>query len=501
MSRKIICILIFVSAAFSSVIAQKSQVLYYMNLPQNHLLNPALRPSNSVYVGIPALTGISVSVNNNFINFSDIIFPGGGDSLITFLHPDYNVDNFLAKIKEQNFISPAFSIQTLGIGFSAGKDLYFSIDVIDRFNGNFVVPGDLVRLLLKGNEEFVGKKINLSSFDADFQYFREYGLGFSKNITKSLRIGMKAKFLTGMMAASLENNSLGLTVNEDYTHTLNADLAAHLTYPFKVRYDSNNRPDSLWVDDEYFFNGSYLMNTKNMGFGIDIGATYSLGKIFEISAAVTDIGFIKWNDGVNNIRAESQFKFSGFNISDVISGDMTFDDLLNNMKDSLLNSFVFANNTSAFKTYLPMSFMLGGKVNISKSFSVGLLSQSIMDGNHFRQTATMSANLNLGNALSTSLSYTAANGRYDNLGAGLAFRLGFFQIYLVADRIPLMWDKYTFEVDDNNGSLNNSNPAARQSSFPAPDNWNTITWRLGFNLVMGNRVRTKDDKPMLMEQN
>ena len=84
--------------------AQNSQVLYYMNLPQNHLVNPALRPSNSVYIGLPGLSGINLNVNNNFVNFSDVFLKGQPkDSIITFLHPDYDVDKFLAKIKDKNF--------------------------------------------------------------------------------------------------------------------------------------------------------------------------------------------------------------------------------------------------------------------------------------------------------------------------------------------------------------------------------------------------------------
>ena len=46
---------VLLTAVFTLIItgaaAQNSQVLYFMNLPQNHLLNPALRPTNSVIRG------------------------------------------------------------------------------------------------------------------------------------------------------------------------------------------------------------------------------------------------------------------------------------------------------------------------------------------------------------------------------------------------------------------------------------------------------------------
>ena len=77
--------------------AQNSQVLYFMNLPQNHLLNPALRPTNSVYVGLPALTGININVRNNFLNFSDVLSEGMkiDESTIPFLNEDFDADRFM----------------------------------------------------------------------------------------------------------------------------------------------------------------------------------------------------------------------------------------------------------------------------------------------------------------------------------------------------------------------------------------------------------------------
>ena len=86
--------------------------------------------------------------------------------------------------------------------------------------GNVVIPGDIFKLALKGNEEFVGSKIDLSSLRGDMKYYREIGLGFSKDFTNKLRIGIKGKLLFGIAGASIDNRSLGITVNNDYSHIL-----------------------------------------------------------------------------------------------------------------------------------------------------------------------------------------------------------------------------------------------------------------------------------------
>jgi hypothetical protein len=111
-------LIIILTFILADVSAQNSQVMYFMNLPQNHLLNPALRPSNSVYIGLPVISGIDLNINNNFVNFSDVFMKGQPkDSIISILNPNYNVDKFLAKINDKNSIEPEVKIQLLGVGF------------------------------------------------------------------------------------------------------------------------------------------------------------------------------------------------------------------------------------------------------------------------------------------------------------------------------------------------------------------------------------------------
>jgi hypothetical protein len=488
MTGKLKYILILILAhIIADASAQNSQVLYYMNLPQNHLLNPALRPSNSVYIGLPVLTGVNLNINNNFVNFSDVIMKGQPrDSIISFLHPDYNVDNFLAKIKDKNFIETEAMVQLFGLGFSVGNDTYVFFDVNDRVQSNVVLPGDLFKLALKGNESFAGSKIDLSSLRGDMKYYREFGVGFSRNFTDRLRIGVKGKLLFGIANASIDNKSLGITVNEDYSHTLDANLAVNLSGPVIVYTDSKNNIDSIAFDDKRFNTSSdwigFFSGKKNVGLGLDIGATYDITERIVVSAAITDLGFIRWKKDVTNLRANNQFEFSGLNMVDVINGSKTIDDVGKDMLDSLKDAFVVSKTKSPYTTYLPFGISLGGSYNITKQFSVGLLSYSRIIGKQLREALTLSANVNLGNAFSTTLSYTAENHQYDNLGAGLAFRPGIVQFYLITDRIPVTWNK----IKDG------------KSTIPLPASWNTFNLRFGMNLVFGNRVKEKKDKPMIL---
>ena len=489
MIKKSLYLLVLLAIIMQEAASQNSQTLYFMNLPQNHLLNPALKPSNSFYLSVPALTGININVNNNFVNFSDVIMPNQkGDSLISFLHPDYNPDNFLKKLKTSNFIAPEINIQLLGLGFKAGKDMYISLDITERVEGNFALPKDLFVLALKGNNDFVGKTINLTGLDARLRYYHEFGMGVSKNITSKLRIGIRGKLLFGVANMSLNNKSLGLTVNNDYSYDFNADVSANISAPVKV-YSTGNKIDSVVFDDKRLKEPSFYFNTKNMGLGVDIGAVYQLTDKICFSASITDLGYIKWKSDVTNLQANSTFKFSGFNITDVANGTKTIDQLATEMVDSLKNSFKISNTSTGFNTYLPTKVYLGASYNLTKSISLGILSCSLFSGKQIREALTLSANINLGSAISTTVSYTAENSRYNNLGAGLAFRLGIFQIYLMTDKIPVTWNKVITKKGSGAG--------AQSGSIMLPTDWNTANFRFGVNIVMGNHLKKKNDKPML----
>jgi hypothetical protein len=483
--RKYILIIIL-TLILADVSAQNSQVMYFMNLPQNHLLNPALRPSNSVYIGLPVVSGINLNINNSFVNFSDVFMKGQPkDSIISILNPNYDVNKFLAKIKDKNFIEPEIKIQLLGVGFSVGKDGYVFLDINERIDGNVVLPKDLFTLALKGNEGFAGSKINLSSLRGDLKYYREVGLGFSRNFTDKLRIGIKGKLLFGIADASIDNKSLAITVNDDYSHTFDANLAVNLSGPVNVYMDSKHNIDSVKFDDNRFKTSSGITNffsgKKNMGLGLDIGATYDITERLVVSASITDLGYIRWNKDITNLQANNQFKFSGLNMLDFFNGTKTIDDLGKDYLDSLKNAFQVSKSAKAYTTYLPFGISVGGSYNVTKQFSVGLLSYSRIIEKQIREALTLSANINLGNALSASLSYTAENYQYNNLGAGLAFRAGIAQFYLVTDRIPIMWNRIT---DD-------------KTNIIIPANWNTFNLRLGMNLVFGNKPKEKNDKPMI----
>ncbi len=482
MQRKtIILLLLLTAAALINVKAQTSHVLYYMNLPQRTTLNPALKPSGRVYVGLPGISDISVRVDNNFLSLSDMFNSGViSDSTFTILNPGEDLNRFLAGLGNNNSIEPQAVVQLFGLAFTVKNDLRISFDIKARADANFVLPGDLIRLGIEGNESFIGRNIDLSSLRADAKYYHEIGLGASKNITEKLRIGARVMMLSGVVSGHLTNNGMTLTVNDDFTHTVDADVSLNVSAPVTFTRDATDGViDNVRFDEDRFAEGNdyiaYALGFANPGFGIEVGAEYRFNDMFAVSAALTDVGFIKWKRDRSEIYFNKTFEFSGLTLQDVYDESLDFGDLMNWATDSLQTAIDLNESPGSHTTYLPSSFTAGFSFTPVKFFTAGLLSQTRFKGKQVHEALTLSGNLNLGNALSTTIAYTIANRRYDNLGFGLALRGGFFQMFALIDNIPLRWNEVVSGTE----------------SYRLPENWSTVHARMGVNFVFGNREKEK----------
>lgn len=486
MAKRISLILLLVAAFMSSrVTAQTSQVLYYMNLPQRNTLNPALQSSGRTFVGIPAISDIYVRFDNNFLNLTDVYRDGViSDSTVTFLEPCEELDRFLAELQAKNSFEPQAGLMLLGVGFTVGNDLKITFDITDRVDGNFVLPEDLVRLGIRGNEDYIGRSIDLTAMRSDVRYYHETGIGASKNITGKLRIGGRIMFLSGVAAGYFDNNSMSIKVNDDYTQTVNADVALRVSGPVSFYKDANGIVDSVAVHEDVFEDAgsimSYLAGTGNPGLGIELGAEYKFNEMFTVSGALTDLGFIRWKRDRSDLVINEKFELNGLTMQDVYDGTLTFDELMNWTLDSIQNAMELVTSANPFTTYLPFGITAGFSYSPVKYFTAGVLSQTRFKGKQVHESLTLSGNFNLGNTFSGTLAYTMANHRFDNIGIGLSVRGSVFQFYALIDNLVLNWTK----MKSGGGTI----------SLPA--NWYTVHARLGLNLVFGSRVNEKPLPPM-----
>lgn len=471
---------ILLIAAAVATNAQTSQALYFMNIPQASTLNPALKPTGRFYLGLPGISDISVRVDNNFLSVSSL-FTGGiiSDSTLAFLEESEWLKDFVNGLGDNNSLEPQAGVRLFGLAITVKDDLRITFDITGRADANIVFPGDLLRLGLKGNEEFVGQSIDLSSLRSDANVWQEFGIGASKNVTPKLRVGARVLVLSGVASAYLANRGVTLTVNDDFTHTVNADMALNISAPVYFITEDDGTIHGAEFDNARFDDDrniiAYLTTMANPGLGIDLGAEYRFSDKLAVSAAVTDLGFIKWKRDRQDITVNTTFDFNGLTMQDVYDESLEFGELLNWTLDTLQSVAVLDKSAPAYTYRLPATVTAAFSYTPVKFFTAGLLSRTRFEGRQVHQALTLSGNFNFGNVFSTTLAYTAANRRYDNLGFGFAIRGGFMQFFALVDNLPV---RYTSLTHDS-------------KNYRIPENWSTVHARLGLNLVFGNREKEK----------
>ena len=201
-----------------------------------------------------------------------------------------------------------------------------------------------------------------------------------------------------------------------------------------------------------------------------MGATYKVTDKLTLGVSLTDLGYVNWKNNTYSYTldpATAKYTFSGIDIAKVVANSPTY---LSAQLDSIKNKFQMKESASgSYTTYLPGKLYLSGQYEIIQNLSVGVLLFNEKYKERLTSGVTAAVNKNFGKLVSTSVSYTASNRSYNNIGLGVSVNVSPVQIYFVGDNL---FGAATSLVSD--GNLNSYLNSAQ-----------VITLRAGLNIVMG----------------
>jgi len=476
-------IIILISAIFFIMLSftgkgQSSQTLYFMNrIPQSNHMNPAIQPKCNFFIGLPVVSSVQISTGNNRYVLSDIIMPHPSqDSLVTFLHPeaDFDKTDFLSKLGNNNSFYQEFQTDLLSFGFRANS-WYFSFNLSEKQSVALNYPTDLMDFALNGNQNFIHQTADFNALRANANFYREYGIGVSKEINSNLFIGVRGKILFGHANINTGNdNTLGFYSSSDSIF-INANAVVNTSSPLIATTNIDGDFDGFEVPAyiEDADNDSLIdlaLRHQNMGMGIDVGVYYSPMDNLSLSLSIIDLGYIKWDKEVTNLELKGEYSFKGVDLSDEIGAEESEEDPFDQVLDSLENSFTVSNESSSYTTGLGTKVYIGASYFVSPKFDVSFLSRSYIYNNYFNQAFTFSANVRPVHGISASLSYSIMNGTYNNIGLGLVLGGAPLQFYVVTDNVSAaFWGHKT----------------------------STFNLRVGLNIAFGCKNQKVKDKPLL----
>lgn len=429
--------LVFLFLSFSLTAQKMNNTLYLMqNVPQSNQLNPAIQPECKVFVGFPALSSIYLNYSNSGFAYNDIIKDGTGikkDSLVV------NVNSFHDALQTSNSISQQFELTLFALGIRA-KDYFFTLDVIEKQDSRFNFDQEMITFLKDGNYPSRGKTSNWGGLGLDASYYHEVALGVSKKIDNKWTVGVKGKILFGIANMHMKDSKMSVYTSASGNEVvLNSEHRLRVSMPInQISLDSDGFVDDIDIDGNDY-DADFFANTDNKGFALDLGMTYQMDKETRLYASILDLGAINWKTDGNEFTQKGSFTWTGADWSQ--SGNSKdpnykeIEDVFDDLTDSIADEFRVTDGIGTYKVPLPTKIYLGGTHQLNKKVNVGALSRTEIFNGNIQSSLTFSANARFFKNLSTSLSYSVVNNSYNNIGFGLASKIGPTQLYLVSDNV------------------------------------------------------------------
>lgn len=459
--KKIILLFIFSFISCFTYSQKLNNTLYHMrDLPQVNIVNPAFQHKAKLYIGIPVLNSIYANYSNSSFTYSDLIKQGTGlraDSLV------YNVDGFMKAIKTVNLLTSQVEVNLLSVAYRY-KNYSFSLGITEKSDARIAFGDKLIDYMYNGNFSSRGEDITLGPINIDATYYRELALGVSKIIDSKLSLGFKFKILAGMGNIYTKSSKLSAyTAQNGSEIKFSSKQVIYSSVPISsIGFNDKGGVDNIKFSSDDF-GPEFFLNTKNLGFAVDLGLIYKADEKTTLSASIIDLGFISWKSDVMRFSQDTVFIYKGADWSQSINSKAPnykpMGDLMNGVLDSLTTGFTVNAAEGSYTKALSAKIYLAAKYDISKKINLGVLSRTEISRGKLYPSLSFSANSSLGKHLSSSVSYTIVNNNFVNLGLGIAAKLGSVQLYAVSDNLIAAFK---------------------------PNDTRTANIRLGVNLLFGN---------------
>jgi hypothetical protein len=403
---------------------QRNLSLYSLkNTPQAMQVNPAFRPKTNVFLSIPVISTFSFAVNNSGFSLSQLLVPNSSDSLV--INSD---DSFFNSMPKHNYLNIQMQNQLFSFGWKYRKNFY-SFDISNTMSYEFDYTSDCVKFLFQGNGgSLLGNRADFDGIGLQIRDYISYGIGYNREVNEKLTVGGKLKILSGVSDVSTESSTLGITTGSG---------ANSLAIDGSLKINTSNAA--------YFFDSTKTMNQKltsftnsiakfgNLGFAVDLGATYALSEKINVSASMIDLGFINWKSGVQNFEVKQfNYQFNGVDVGTYVK-DTT--NVFTTMRDSITQLFKRQEDKTSYRKALATKFYIGGTYSLNKSVNLGALWYSEIVRNSYRPALVISSTVHLKSWLSATLNYGMYASAFNNLGIGLSLRGGPIQFVFMSDNI------------------------------------------------------------------
>lgn len=420
---------------------------YFMEkMTKRNQLNPALKTPNN-YVSMPVLSNFYLGVNSN-LGLGTFLYPRD-NKLVTFLHESVPADEFLGKLANDNALELDLGLDIISFGFWAwGGQNTFNLAL--KSNTGAYLPKELFQFLKTGQEPTGVTHYDMSNVTVASNNYLELAFGHARDITDKLGVGARVKVLLGAAHAEARIDRMDITMSQDEWII---KQAGHLQASSLLNLTTD--PETGEITNYKLGNNFGL---AGFGLGFDLGATYKLIDNLTLSAALTDIGFMRWN---NLSRAETdpnkEFRFSGFDnigAKDDENGENPFKKEADQLGEDLkaLTKF-YKTDARSVSNSLRTTLRVGAEYAVlDNAISFGLLSTTRFVG--YRTYAEGMAAINF---RPLSALHLTVNGSVSNMGSSVGAILNIcapgFNFFVGTDYFATQYSKQFIPINHARANL------------------------------------------------
>jgi hypothetical protein len=452
--------------------AQTPMGLYFMEtIPQSSQINPAMQPRANGFFALPQ----GGTAFQSDMAFNDV-FQEQGPEWVTPLSARFNYDDLYNVIGKSANINQNVNTDIFGFGFRSGKD-YLTFTFGIRAVSQMGMPADLFKISEAGFPD--GQNFDFSTMRMKQAAYHELAIGYSREWNDKWTFGMKFKPLFGIAGGVTDINSFKLNTGRTQWD-VNVDGTIYTSAPLEVTEGApGDFPESIegkdLTDSE---TSEYLTSFKNGGMAFDFGAVYEFSDQLTFSAALTNLGYVKFKEDLNSLSFNGTYAFDGIAVDD--TDEEVIEQAFEDIGDSLKTVINYDVKHEKFSVPLSPSMYVGASYQWTPSVSFGFLSRSLFQKYNFRQDFSLSANLQPYSFVALNLNYSQRIKGAGGLGGALSFLAGPLQLYLAADYMPTRYANVSFDDGE---------------SMAMPYKHKDLNFRFGLNLIFGRHGYR--DEPML----
>ena len=418
------------ASIFATAITAQAQYLrtsYFMEGASTRVqMNPGLQPTRG-YLNLPLIGGFNVTANTNSLGINDIIdiTKDGNDFL--------NNNTLYNSLQQDNRFNLNLNTNLLSFGWIKGKN-FWSVNAGLRMDIGAQINKDMSTMMRTMNsfdiDNIAGREhtYKMGNQSINMNAYAEVGLGLSRRITEKLTVGARAKVLLGLARTEVNIEQFDLNLEVPEVKVGQEDFSEEDWYGKNYSYDAKAnvvttlKGGGMTFDENNMINGFDLdassFGIAGTGFGVDLGASYSIFNNLTVSAAVLDLGVMKWNKNnttMATVEGHQNVTISEDNYDQYIGGDILSLDRFDFKKDEE------ADYKSSTK--LSTTILLAAEYGLlNNKLSVGAVYSSRFVQPKTQTELTFLATLRPSNAFNAAISYSPilSGGK----SFGLALKLG-----------------------------------------------------------------------------